>query len=89
MQTKSELFAGLNLRKNWWQILFLTVIAILIIQQGHAIDDTPEKLDYTKMAIILEALMRAVSVIVEDVDGQGMAMNHRAEKSKSSSAAKE
>jgi len=41
MQTKSELFAGLNLRKNWWQILFLTVIAILIIQQGHAIDDTP------------------------------------------------
>ena len=41
MRTKSELVAGLNLKRNWWQILFLTVIAILIVRQGHAITPLP------------------------------------------------
>ena len=31
---------GLNIRKNWWQILFLTIITTLIIRQGHIIDGT-------------------------------------------------
>ena len=30
----------LNLKKNWWQILFLTIITTLIIRQGHIIDGT-------------------------------------------------
>jgi hypothetical protein len=41
MQTKSGPSIDLKLRKNWWRILFLTVIAILIVRQGHAIDNTP------------------------------------------------
>jgi len=41
MQTKTRLFTDLNLKKNWWRILFLSVMAILIVEQGHAIDATP------------------------------------------------
>jgi len=41
MQTKSGLIADLNLKEKWWRILFLTVIAILIVRQCHAIDKTP------------------------------------------------
>ena len=45
--------------------LSVTDTAFLRYKHYHTVDDTPEKLDYAKMAIVLEALMRAVSVIVE------------------------
>ncbi len=35
-----ESIHSLNLKKNLWQILFLTIIATLIIRQGHIIDGT-------------------------------------------------
>ncbi|HMB24792.1 MAG TPA: hypothetical protein VKP08_18235, partial [Anaerolineales bacterium] len=30
----------LNLKRDWWQILFLAIISTLIIRQGHIIDGT-------------------------------------------------
>jgi hypothetical protein len=35
-----DFIPSLSLKKNWWQILFLTILTILIIRQGHMIDGT-------------------------------------------------
>ncbi len=55
----------------FWQegypALTVTDTAYLRSRRYHALDDTPEKLDYVKMAIVLEALIHAVSAIAEDV----------------------
>ncbi len=39
-KTFFEFIPSINLKKNWWQILFLTIITTLIIRQGHLIDGT-------------------------------------------------
>ncbi len=44
----------------------VTDTAFLRYKHYHAVDDTPEKLDYAKMATILEALMCAVAGIVNE-----------------------
>ncbi len=44
----------------------VTDTAFLRYRHYHTVDDTPDKLDYAKMAVVLKALMRAVSVIAED-----------------------
>lgn len=63
-QTLSAL--GYRVQRQGYRALSVTDTAFLRYKHYHAVDDTPEKLDYAKMAVVVGALIRAVSVIVED-----------------------